>query len=195
VLFSPCFIIIPLLIKLTSPGPVIFKQERMGLFGKRFQFLKFRSMSVENDDTIHKKYVQNLIKNDGNGSKKDNGDGEEVYKIKDDPRITMIGKILRRTSLDELPQFFNVLRGDMSLVGPRPPIPYELENYQLWHRRRIAEIKPGITGIWQVYGRSKTTFDEMVRMDLEYIKKWNPMMDIKLLLKTPMAMISGKGAY
>ena len=196
-LFLPFFIVIPMLIKLTSRGPIIFRQERLGQFERPFSFLKFRSMCVNNDFTIHKNYVQNLIKKKENGLEKSNvnGNGEEVFKIKNDPRVTLIGRLLRRTSMDELPQFFNVLKGDMSLVGPRPPIPYELENYELWHRRRVIEIKPGITGIWQVYGRSKTTFDDMVRMDLEYINKWTPMMDIRLLLKTPIALISGKGVY
>ena len=102
---------------------------------------------------------------------------------------------MRRSSLDELPQFWNVLRGDMSLVGPRPPIPYELEAYDLWHRRRLLEAKPGITGLWQVHGRSKTTFDEMVRLDLEYSRSWSPMLDVKILLQTPRAVVSGDGAY
>jgi lipopolysaccharide/colanic/teichoic acid biosynthesis glycosyltransferase len=173
----------------------LFRQERVGQFGKRFTFLKFRSMYVDNDPSIHKQYICKLIKcadtlpgANGNGT-------EKVFKITDDPRVTRIGRILRRTSLDELPQIWNVLMGDMSLVGPRPPIPYELENYDLWHRRRILEMKPGITGLWQVYGRSRTTFDEMVRLDIRYTIDWSLWLDIKLLLHTPWAVVTSKGAY
>ena len=115
--------------------------------------------------------------------------------MSNDPRITPIGQFLRKTSLDELPQFFNVLKGEMSLVGPRPPIPYECELYDIWHRRRMLSVKPGITGLWQVSGRSSTTFDEMVRLDLRYINGWSLWLDIKLLLKTPLVIITGKGAY
>jgi lipopolysaccharide/colanic/teichoic acid biosynthesis glycosyltransferase len=145
-------------------------------------------MYLNNDSEIHRQYVRNLI-----AKKLDEGNG--AFKIKNDPRVTRIGRILRKSSLDELPQFLNVLRGEMSLVGPRPPIPYEFEHYLLWHRRRVLETKPGITGEWQVYGRSRTTFDEMVRMDLRYIRKQSVSLDLKILLKTPLAVISGDGAY
>ena len=118
-----------------------------------------------------------------------------LFKMKDDPRITPFGKILRKSSMDELPQFFNVLMGQMSLVGPRPPIPYELSNYQSWHLKRVLDVKPGITGLWQVRGRSRTTFDEMVRMDIQYIRDWSIWLDIKILVQTPWAVITGKGAY
>ena len=189
----PLMIIIALLIHFTSEGPVLFKQERIGRLGKRFTFLKFRSMCVNNDPTIHKKYICKLIKCKDNlpGT---NG-GNQVFKITDDPRITPIGRILRKTSLDELPQLLNVLKGDMSLVGPRPPIPYELENYDIWHRNRILEMKPGLTGLWQVYGRSRTTFDEMVRFDIRYTNEWSLWLDIKLLLHTPWAVVKCRGAY
>jgi lipopolysaccharide/colanic/teichoic acid biosynthesis glycosyltransferase len=120
---------------------------------------------------------------------------KRIYKIRDDPRVTLVGRFLRKTSVDEFPQFINVLRGDMSLVGPRPPIPYELENYDIWHRRRVLELKPGITGLWQVQGRSKTSFDEMVRLDMKYIKERSLWLDIKILLQTPFAVFAGKGAY
>jgi lipopolysaccharide/colanic/teichoic acid biosynthesis glycosyltransferase len=194
-LFSPFLILIPLAIKLTSKGPVLFRQERIGQYEKKFKFLKFRSMYVNNNSDVHKEFVQNLIaKKDVNGNG-GNGNGKKIYKIMNDKRVTRVGSILRKTSLDELPQFFNVLRGEMSLVGPRPPIPYELEKYDQWHRRRVLEIKPGITGLWQVAGRSSTTFDEMVRLDLHYATTWTPWMDVKLLLKTPWAMVAGKGAY
>jgi lipopolysaccharide/colanic/teichoic acid biosynthesis glycosyltransferase len=118
-----------------------------------------------------------------------------VYKLTGDKRITPIGRFLRKTSLDELPQFLNVLRGDMSLVGPRPPIPYELAAYQTWHRRRLLEVKPGITGLWQVSGRSTVDFDAMVRLDLKYATSWSPWLDIKILLRTPIAVVRGSGAY
>jgi lipopolysaccharide/colanic/teichoic acid biosynthesis glycosyltransferase len=151
-------------------------------------------MHINNDDSIHRKYTEQLIKNNidekNNDIKKD-----VVYKIKDDPRVTAIGKIIRMSSLDEIPQFINVLRGEMSLVGPRPPIPYEYSNYDTWHRTRLMRMKPGITGLWQVKGRSSTTFDEMVRLDLEYSREWSLWLDIKILALTPRAVMSGKGAY
>ncbi len=188
VVLWPLFLIIAILIKLTSEGPVLFRQKRIGQFGEEFTFLKFRSMYADNDPTIHKEYVRSLIAKQLDGSP--NG-----YKMKNDPRITPFGQFLRRSSFDELPQFFNVLCGEMSLVGPRPPIRYEFENYSLWHRRRILEAKPGITGIWQVQGRSRTTFDEMVRMDLRYIRNQSLWLDVKILFRTPVAMVSGDGAH
>jgi lipopolysaccharide/colanic/teichoic acid biosynthesis glycosyltransferase len=172
----------------------MFRQERVGQYGERFTLLKFRSMNLSTDETLHKEYVTNFIAGRANADS-GNGKKKKPYKITNDPRVTWIGKLMRRSSLDELPQFWNVLRGDMSLVGPRPPIPYELEAYDLWHRRRLLEAKPGITGLWQVHGRSKTTFDEMVRLDLEYSRSWSPMLDVKILLQTPRAVVSGDGAY
>jgi lipopolysaccharide/colanic/teichoic acid biosynthesis glycosyltransferase len=190
IIFFPLFIIISVLIKLTSKGPVFFTQTRIGRGGRPFKFIKFRSMSVGNDSSIHQEFIKKLIRGEqGGGSTKAN----EVYKIKNDPRVTSLGKFLRKSSLDELPQFFNVLMGDMSLVGPRPPLPYEMENYHIWHLRRVLEIKPGITGFWQVTGRSTTTFDTMVRMDLQYIMGWSLWWDFKLILRTPFAVF--KGAY
>ncbi len=118
-----------------------------------------------------------------------------VYKMTDDPRITRIGRFIRRTSIDELPQFLNVLRGDMSLVGPRPPLAYEFQEYDIWHRRRVLEIKPGLTGLWQVSGRSRVRFDDMVRLDLQYARDWSLWLDIKILLETPKAVLMGDGAY
>ncbi|HEY2384052.1 MAG TPA: sugar transferase [Terriglobia bacterium] len=188
ILLSPLFVVIAALIKLTSEGPIFFRQKRIGQFGGKFIFLKFRSMIVNNNPEIHRQYVQNLIT-----KKVDPSAG--AFKIKNDPRVTRIGRFLRKSSLDELPQFLNVLCGEMSLVGPRPPIPYEFENYLLWHRRRVLEVKPGITGEWQVFGRSRTTFDEMVRMDLRYIQNRSIWLDLKILFKTPLAVISGDGAY
>ena len=190
-LMAPLFLLIALAVKLTSPGPVLFRQERVGQTGERFRMLKFRTMHVDADKTLHQQYVTQFIKANGAAS----GSGvEAVFKIVDDPRITRVGHFLRKSSLDELPQFWNVLRGDMSLVGPRPPLPYEVEEYRHWHHRRVLEAKPGITGLWQVVGRSRTTFDEMVRLDLRYARTRSLWLDVRILLATPRAVISGKGA-
>jgi lipopolysaccharide/colanic/teichoic acid biosynthesis glycosyltransferase len=176
-------LIIALAVKISSPGPIIFKQTRLGLKGRRFPFYKYRSMYWNGDDQIHREYVSNLI--EGQLEKINKGEkGNPFFKIKDDYRITRVGKIIRKLSIDELPQFFNVLKGEMSLVGPRPPIPYEVEKYKPWHLRRILEMKAGITGLWQVSGRSKTTFDEMVRLDLRYVQNWSIWLDLKILFKT-----------
>ena len=191
---SPVMATIALLIKLTSKGPVLFRQQRLGLYGTAFTFLKFRSMYVNNDPRVHEEYVKSLIAGKGN-LKQSDGSSDGVYKLTNDARITPLGKFLRKTSLDELPQFFNVLKGNMSLVGPRPPLPYEFDNYRTWHKSRVLEVKPGITGLWQVMGRSKTTFDEMVRLDLSYAKRWSIWLDLKILLQTPKAVCSGDGAY
>jgi len=193
-LLSPFFVVLAILIKLSSKGPVFFRQTRVGQYGESFMFLKFRSMIVSTDATIHQQYMKRFIAGKTESSSRD-GKQKAIYKIKNDPRVTWIGRLMRRTSLDEIPQFWNVLHGEMSLVGPRPPIPYELEAYDLWHRRRLLEAKPGITGLWQVHGRSKTTFDEMVRLDLQYSRTWSPMLDLKILLQTPRAVFSGDGAY
>lgn len=194
-LFSPLFFVIPLVIKLSSKGPVLFRQERIGQYGRPFQFLKFRSMQVNNDASVHQEYIEKFINGKPVPDGTDGVGGARVYKLTGDARITPVGEVLRKTSMDELPQFINVLRGDMSLVGPRPPIAYEVKQYDIWHRRRIMEIRPGITGLWQVKGRSTTTFDEMVRLDLQYAREWSVWMDVKILLKTPWAVIHGKGAY
>jgi lipopolysaccharide/colanic/teichoic acid biosynthesis glycosyltransferase len=190
---SPLFLVIAVAIKMTSEGPVLFRQRRVGQHGSTFVFLKFRSMYVGNDPKVHREYVTKLIAGQAERKASD-GNGNGVYKLTDDPRITEVGAFLRRTSLDELPQFFNVLKGEMSLVGPRPPIAYEVEAYDIWHRRRVLEAKPGITGLWQVYGRSRVNFDDMVRLDLRYARTWSPWMDVKILLRTPGAMF-GEGAY
>jgi lipopolysaccharide/colanic/teichoic acid biosynthesis glycosyltransferase len=195
VLLSPVFAMIAAAIKLSSRGPVLFRQERMGKHGIPFTFLKFRSMYVNNDASQHKEYVLQLIAGQAAKHPTDgNGDNEGIFKITNDPRVTPLGSFLRRTSLDELPQLVNVLRGEMSLVGPRPPLPYEVEAYAIWHRRRLLEAKPGITGLWQVHGRSRTGFDEMVRLDLRYARDCSPWLDLKILLRTPKAVISGSGA-
>jgi len=153
ILASPVFLAIALAIKATSKGPVFFRQKRIGQYGTPFVFLKFRSMYTGNDASTHKEYVQKLIA--GKAERSLDGNGEGAFKLTKDPRVTLVGAFLRRTSLDELPQFINVLRGEMSLVGPRPPVPYEVEAYDVWHRRRLLEAKPGITGLWQISERSR----------------------------------------
>jgi lipopolysaccharide/colanic/teichoic acid biosynthesis glycosyltransferase len=190
-LLSPLLLLISILVKINSPGPVFFKQERVGFKGKRFHFLKFRSMVCNCDDKIHVKYVTALIQ--GNTQQINNGSPTDpLYKITEDPRITRVGKFLRKYSLDELPQLWNVLKGEMSLVGPRPPIPYEVNIYKNWHYRRLTAIKPGITGLWQVFGRNKTSFDDMVRLDIQYINGWSLWLDFKILLKTFTVLHQGK---
>lgn len=190
---SPFLAAIVALIKLTSKGPVVYKQERLGQFGERFQCLKFRTMYTNNDPKIHQEYVQQFIAGK-DGLDKSGGSDKPVYKLVKDPRVTFIGGFLRKTSMDELPQFWNVLRGDMSLVGPRPPVPYEFEVYDIWHRRRVLEVRPGVTGLWQVSGRNRTRFDEMVRLDLRYSQTWSIWLDLKILLATPWAVFNGGGA-
>lgn len=188
--FTPLMAVVALLIKVTSKGPILFRQSRVGYRGVPFTFLKFRTMRHSNNGSVHREFIQRFI----SGEMSPAGTAP-VYKITDDPRVTRIGKFLRKTSLDELPQFWNVLTGKMSLVGPRPPIPYEVEYYDIWHRRRVLEVKPGLTGLWQVKGRSRTSFNDMVRLDLQYAKTWSIWLDLKILFETPLAMISGDGAY
>lgn len=193
-LLSPLMLITTLAIKIDSPGPVIFKQIRLGQRGVPFVFYKFRSMFTNTDDRIHREYITRLIK--GHLEEINQGDEEApLYKIRSDPRVTRVGRIIRKTSIDELPQLFNVLKGEMSLVGPRPPLPYEVEKYQSWHLRRILEAKPGITGLWQVGGRSQTTFDDMVRLDLRYIRHWSLLLDLKILIKTVKVVFKSAGAF
>jgi exopolysaccharide biosynthesis polyprenyl glycosylphosphotransferase len=192
-IFMPVMLITALAIKTTSPGPVIFSQIRLGKHGSPFIFYKFRSMHVNMDNQLHRDYVHDFIR--GRHEKVNQGDVDKpIYKIKSDPRITRVGKFIRKTSIDELPQFFNVLKGDMSLVGPRPPLSYEAEKYQAWHLRRILDMKPGITGLWQVEGRSKTEWDDSVRLDIQYIKNWSLLFDLKILLKTFKEVLRCKGA-
>ena len=191
VVLSPLLLLIAILVKATSRGPVFFRQVRIGQMMKPFTMFKFRTMYANADHRLHHEFVSRFIK----VSDQVHEPGKSgFFKLTNDPRVTRVGRMLRKTSLDELPQLWNVLRGDMSLVGPRPPLPYELEQYKPWHRRRILEAKPGLTGLWQVAGRSRTTFDEMVRLDLRYARTRSFRNDLKILLATPAAVISGKGA-
>jgi len=193
VLLSPIMLMAALAIKLTSSGPIIFRQNRLGEKGRVFIFYKFRSMYCGNNDEIHRRFTAELIK--GNLSKANQGDSEKpIYKMKENPRVTWIGRLIRKTSIDELPQLINVLKGEMSLVGPRPPLPYEADNYQFWHLSRILEAKPGITGLWQVEGRSRTTFDEMVRLDIRYIQNCSLLLDLKIGIKTLKVVLQCGGA-
>jgi len=191
--FSPFMVLVAILVKFGSPGPVLFRQIRVGQRGKRFSFLKFRSMRVATDCSLHENYVKDFIRGTAEKNMDENGVG--VFKLTNDPRVTKFGSFIRRTSLDELPQLWNVFCGDMALVGPRPPIPYEVECYDLWHQRRLLEVKPGITGLWQIRGRSRTGFDEMVRLDLQYARTWSPWLDVKILLQTPLAVFRAGGAH
>lgn len=191
ILFLPAFMIVSLIIKATSPGPVLYKQKRVGYKSVIFTLMKLRSMRTDGDSKIHQEYVTNLIK--GQHHSVNNGTTQKpLYKLKGDPRITPIGRFIRKTSLDEIPQFLNVLMGSMSLVGPRPPIPYEVDLYQDWHLQRVMQAKPGITGLWQVYGRNKTSFDEMVRLDLQYLKRRSIWLDCKLIVKTLFVLLNFK---
>jgi lipopolysaccharide/colanic/teichoic acid biosynthesis glycosyltransferase len=190
-LLSPLLLVVAALVKLTSAGPVLYRQQRIGQMMRPFEMLKFRTMAFNAAPALHQEFVTTFIAG-GDGEKP--ADPNRVFKIVKDPRITSIGHFLRRTSIDELPQLWNVLRGDMSLVGPRPPLAYEVAHYKAWHLRRIAGAKPGVTGLWQVKGRSRTTFDEMVRLDLRYVRRRSLWIDLQILLATPRAVISGKGA-
>ncbi len=181
IIFSPLMIVVALLVKLTSPGPVFFKQERMGLNGRRFMMYKFRSMYVDAEDRLAELKNQNEMTG-------------PVFKIANDPRVTIIGRFIRKFSLDELPQLFNVLSGEMSLVGPRPPVYREVVEYQRWQRRRLS-MRPGITCIWQVSGRNEIGFEEWMELDLQYIDNWSFWLDLKLLFKTIPAVLAGKGAH
>ena len=190
IVFSPLLLLIMLVIKIGSSGPVFYKQMRLGERGKPFRFYKFRSMYVNADESQHRLYVKNLIKT-GSPYKVDES-GRSLYKICDDRRMTKVGKLIREYSLDEFPQLFNVLRGEMSLVGPRPPLSYEYKNYSDWHRKRLDGI-PGITGLWQVSAKDRTSFEEMVKLDIYYLKNWSLWLDINIILKTILVMLEGEG--
>lgn len=190
VLLFPLWILLALLIKLDSKGPVFYTQERVGMDGRLFLLYKFRTMIANADPELHREYQRAFIAGRAKANLDD--DQKPTYKLLADPRITRAGKFLRRTSLDEVPQLLNVLMGDMSVVGPRPPIPYEVEAYELWHRKRL-DMKPGLTGLWQVSGRNRLPFEEMVRLDLYYIENWSLLLDLKIILRTGFVMIGREG--
>jgi exopolysaccharide biosynthesis polyprenyl glycosylphosphotransferase len=190
VIFLPLWLLIALLIKLDSRGPVFYVQERVGMDGRMFHLYKFRTMHPGSDSGTHREYQRKFIA--GRLEANLGSDDKPAYKLPADPRITRVGRWLRRTSLDEVPQFLNVLRGEMSAVGPRPPIAYEVEVYELWHRKRL-DMKPGLTGLWQVSGRNRLPFEEMVKMDLFYIENWSLLLDLKIILRTGLVMFKGDG--
>ena len=186
IFFSPIFFLEALYIKIVSPGPVLFKQERNGFGRQKFIFLKFRTMKKNCDPSAHRQYLSRLIK----GNKHSNNSEESMLKLDNqDPMIIPFGKFLRKTFLDELPQLVNVLRGEMSLVGPRPPIPYEVVEYSMWHHGRFDAV-PGMTGLWQVSGKNRLTFKEMIRLDIQYLRNLSFIGDVKILLWTPFSIIS-----
>ena len=190
ILAAPIWLLIALLIKLSSPGPVFYLQERVGMDGRIFLCYKFRTMLPGADSNVHREYQKQFI---AGRAEANLGNGEQpVYKFQSDARITRVGRWLRRASLDEIPQLLNVLRGDMSIVGPRPPIPYEVEDYELWHRKRL-DMKPGLTGLWQVSGRNRIPFEEMVKLDLYYIENWSLLLDLKIIMRTALVIIRGDG--
>lgn len=192
ILAAPFAAIVALLIKLSSPGPVLFRQTRIGANGKEFQFYKFRSMRVGNDDSQHRQYIKAFIEGDEQELRRLQG-GTKIYKMTSDDRVTSVGRFLRRTSLDEIPQLINVLRGEMSMVGPRPHLPYEVELYKDWHRRRLQGL-PGITGWWQIHGRSRVPFDEAVRMDIWYLEHQSLVLDVRVMCRTITKATVGRGA-
>ena len=180
IVLLPLFLVVAILIKLTSRGTIFFRQVRCGVNGRRFMFYKFRTM-VEDAEKRKNELTRLNIK-------------KIVFKITEDPRITRVGWFLRKTSIDELPQLLNVLKGDMSFVGPRPPVPQEVGLYEDWQRRRLS-MKPGLTCLWQIQGRAELDFDDWMKLDLEYIDTWSLLLDMKILLKTIPAVLSTKGAY
>jgi exopolysaccharide biosynthesis polyprenyl glycosylphosphotransferase len=182
VLLLPIFLAVGLAIRLEDPGPILFKQQRVGRWGKLFTMWKFRSMYTDAEERKKELMASNEMA------------GGVIFKMKDDPRVTRVGRVIRKTSIDELPQLWNVLKGDMSLVGPRPPVPQEVDEYSLSDRRRL-EVIPGITCIWQVSGRSDIPFDQQVELDVQYIQSQSFWTDIKILLKTVPALLFGTGAY
>jgi lipopolysaccharide/colanic/teichoic acid biosynthesis glycosyltransferase len=190
ILTSPLFLFFAIGIKLHSPGPVFYYQQRIGKDGRPFRMIKFRSMRVNADTSVHKEYVQALIKQ----TTRPRDLGKDTLKLagEADPRITGLGKILRSFGLDELPQFINVLKGEMSIVGPRPSLGYEFEVYEEWHKKRLT-VLPGITGVWQVTAHNSVSFNEMVQIDLDYIQKANLLLDLKVMLLTPIEMLRKKG--
>jgi lipopolysaccharide/colanic/teichoic acid biosynthesis glycosyltransferase len=188
VLLSPLLLVLALAIRLGSPGPALFRQRRIGYGQREFTLFKFRSMRSDADPRGHREYVTALI----NGQRA-NGGRKDLYKLAVDDRITPVGRWIRKWSLDELPQLLNVISGDMSLVGPRPAIAYEVEEYPNWYLKRFA-VKPGLTGLWQVSGRNERTYEEMVRLDIEYAERRSLLLDLSILARTPLTVIARRGA-
>jgi exopolysaccharide biosynthesis polyprenyl glycosylphosphotransferase len=181
ILLSPVFLLTGLAIKLNSPGPIFFSQKRNGLKGKVFEMFKFRSMVTNAEQLLKDLEYKNEV-------------GGHMFKIKDDPRVTRVGKIIRKSSIDELPQLYNVLKGDMSIVGPRPPIPREVDKYDAWHTLRLS-VKPGLTGLWQISGRNNVGFEEMIRLDLKYIRERGFWYDLKIIFKTIPVLLGDSRAF
>ena len=191
-IFIPLSIVIgvfAILIRIDSKGPIFFRQKRLGKNGVEFEMFKLRSMYVDSDDTFHREFIKQYI---SGAALNNNVNSNNLYKLVDDPRVTRIGRFIRKFSIDELPQFINVLRGEMTLVGPRPPLPYEVEEYDSHHWIRLSG-KPGLTGTWQVYGRSRVPFQEMVEMDIEYLSEQSLLQDLKLIALTLPVMLKGCG--
>jgi lipopolysaccharide/colanic/teichoic acid biosynthesis glycosyltransferase len=187
-LLSPILIVVAIAVRVDSSGPALFRQRRVGHKEREFTLFKFRSMRLDADPRGHREYVTALIK-----GKAADGGRKDLYKLAVDDRITPVGRWIRRWSLDELPQLFNVLSGDMTLVGPRPAIPYEVAEYPSWYRERFS-VKPGLTGLWQVSGRSERTYEEMVRLDIEYAENRSLLGDISILARTPWVVVGRRGA-
>ena len=204
IILSPLLALVAILIKLDSPGPIIFKQDRVSIRRKAynhvpywqkvtFRCYKFRTMVFNADPSLHKSYIKALMDNDHESMATLQGGDTQIRKLTNDSRVTRLGRILRKSSIDEIPQFFNVIKGEMSLVGPRPAIPYEVEMYKPWHYRRL-ETKPGITGLWQVTARSSCDFDEIMKLDIQYIDQQSFWLDLIILIKTPIVVIFSRGA-
>ena len=191
IILSPLLILIAVVIRLDSPGNPLLHQERIGKDGCRFTLYKFRSMHINHDDTKYKEFLQDYIQ--GDASSRSGKNGEDTYELIKDPRVTRFGALLRKTNLDELPQFINILKGNMSLVGPRPDIPFAVGMYQAHHWERF-QVTPGLTGLWQVMGRKKVPFEEQIRIDMEYIKKQSLLLDIKILFLTARTILKGDGS-
>lgn len=189
VVFSPVWLLCSILIKATSRGPVLFRQERVGVGGSTFTMLKFRTMANGSTDSVHRDFVMRYIR----GETQVSLDARTAaYKLNDDRRVTKVGRVLRKVSIDEVPQLINVLRGDMSLVGPRPALPYEVDHYEPWQRERMS-VRPGITGLWQVSGRNRLTHAEMCELDIEYIRNWSFGRDLAIMARTPWVMFVNRG--
>lgn len=195
ILLAPLWLGIALIIRLTSEGPAIYRQQNVvGRYGRRITIYKFRTMYANRDDKLHKEAIARFVEGKPLDTIEKDGETVPVYKITHDPRVTSVGRFLRKTGLDEIPQLFNVLKGELSMVGPRPPLYYEYEKYTNRHKRRL-DVLPGITGLYQVTARSQVTFEGMVEIDLEYVRRRSYWLDLKIILMTPYVLITGKGAY